>query len=39
MSAVILAGTGRGVLELKEENDAWTIGQRRFMPEWEIKQS
>ena len=38
MGAVIFAGTGRGVVQLKEENGQWTIGPRRFMPEWEITQ-
>lgn len=38
MGTVIYAGTSRGVLAIKEQNGDWTVGERRFMPEWEITQ-
>ena len=38
MGLVIYAGTGRGVIEIREQNGDWSIGRRHFMPQWEITQ-
>lgn len=38
MGVTIYAGTGRGVIAIAEQNGDWSIGRRRFMPEWEITQ-
>lgn len=38
MGVVIYAGTSRGVIAITEQNGDWSIGRRRFMPEWAITQ-
>jgi photosystem II stability/assembly factor-like uncharacterized protein len=37
MGVLIYAGTGRGVIAIKEQNGGnWEINQRRCLPEWEV---
>ena len=37
MGKTIYASTGRGVVPINEDaNGNWSIGERTFMPDWEI---